>query len=122
MSAPLATIGPHPAGEVPNRSPVPPFSPPEALPVDTLGRRFHVEWEPHAQITAMGQLVFFSQFLATSGLFARYVASCPLRFTSPNAPDLTNLLGTMVLSSLACSTTNISPHPVASIRKVTRQQ
>ena len=86
---------------MPNRSPVPPFIPPEALPVDTLGRRFHVEWEPQAQVTAMGQLVFFCQFLATSELFARYVASCPLRFTSPNAPNLTNLLGTMVLSSLA---------------------
>lgn len=106
MSALLATIGPHPAGEVPNRSPVPPFIPSEALPVDTLGRRFHVEWEPHAQVTAMGQLVFICQFLATSELFARYVASCPLGFTSPNAPNLTNLPDTMVLSPPCAPTTS----------------
>lgn len=71
------------------------------LAVDTQGRRIHVEWDPQAPVTPLGQLVFFSQFLATAGLFSDWVQRCPLRFSSPNAPTLTNLLGTITLSILA---------------------
>ena len=42
----------------------------ELLAVDTQGRRIHVEWDPQAPVTPLGQLVFFSQFLATAGLFS----------------------------------------------------
>jgi hypothetical protein len=73
----------------------------DPLTVDTLGRRFHVEWDPHAPVTPLGQLVFFAQFLAAGGLFADWVRACPLRFTSPNAPALTDLLGTITLAVLA---------------------
>src|SRR5512137_597460 len=75
------------------------LSPP--LTVDTLGRRFHVEWDPHAPVTPLGQLVFFAQFLAAGGLFADWVRNCPLRFTSPNAPEVVDLLGTITLAILA---------------------
>jgi len=71
------------------------------LTVDTLGRRFHVEWDPHAPVTPLGQLVFLAQFLAAGGLFADWVRTCPLRFTSPNAPERTDLLGTITLAVLA---------------------
>lgn len=71
------------------------------LTVDTLGRRFHVEWDPHAPVTPLGQLVFFAQFLAASELFTDWVRTCPLRFTSPNAPELPDLLGTILLAILA---------------------
>lgn len=63
--------------------------------------RFHVEWDPHAPVTPLGQLVFFSQFLATAGLFADWVRTCPLRFTSPHAPPLTDRLGTVTLAILS---------------------
>jgi hypothetical protein len=71
------------------------------LTVDTLGRRFHVEWDPHAPVTPLGQLVFFAQFLAAGGLYAEWVRQCPLCFTSPNAPARTDLLGTITLAVLA---------------------
>ena len=71
------------------------------LTVDTHGRRFHVQWDPQASVTPLGQLVFFSQFLATAGLFRDWVQTCPLRFTSPNAPLLPDLLGTITLTILA---------------------
>lgn len=71
------------------------------LPVDTHGRRFHVEWDPDAPVTPLGQLVFFSQFLATAGLFHDWVKGCPLQFHSNNAPELNNLLGTITLAILA---------------------
>ncbi len=71
------------------------------LVVETHGRRFQVEWDPTAPVTPLGQLVFFSQFLATSGLFHDWVKSCPLVFASNNAPDLNDLLGTITLAILA---------------------
>jgi hypothetical protein len=71
------------------------------LPIDVHGRRLHVEWDPQAPVTPLGQLVYLSQFLATAGLFANWVADCPLRYTSPHAPTLTDLLGTVCLSILA---------------------
>ena len=71
------------------------------LVVDTQGRRFHVEWDPHSPVTPLGQLVFFSQFLATGGLFADYVRTCPLEFSSSNAPAHADLLGTITLAILA---------------------
>lgn len=73
----------------------------EPLVVDTHGRRVQVEWDPDAPVTPLGQLVFFSQFLATAGLFTDWVRSCPLRFSSPNAPSLTDLLGTSLLAILS---------------------
>lgn len=72
-----------------------------ALAVDTLGHRMHVEWDPLAPVTPLGQLVFFSQFLATSGLYSQWVAACPLRYTSPNAPPVPDVLGTAVLAILS---------------------
>ncbi len=78
-----------------------PAAPARPLAVDTHGRRFHVEWDPHAAVTPLGQLVFFSQFLATAGLFRDWVQTCPLTFTRPNAPLLPDLLGTMTLAVLA---------------------
>jgi hypothetical protein len=72
-----------------------------SLVVDTVGRRFHVEWDPAAPVTPLGQLVFFAQFLGTAGLFSDWVQSCPLTFTSPNAPTKPDLLGTITLSVLA---------------------
>jgi len=72
-----------------------------SLAVDTIGRRFHVEWDPLAPVTPMGQLVFFSQFLAASGLYSQWVKGCPLRYSSPNAPAVGDVLGTSVLAILS---------------------
>jgi hypothetical protein len=72
-----------------------------SLAVDTLGHRFHVEWDPLAPVTPLGQLVFFSQFLAASGLYSKWVSGCPLRYASPNAPLVGDVLGTSVLAILS---------------------
>jgi hypothetical protein len=48
----------------------------------------------------MGQLVFFAQFLATSGLYSQWVGSCPLRYQSSNAPQVGDVLGTSMLAVL----------------------
>ncbi len=69
--------------------------------VDTPGGRVFVEWDAQAPLTPMGQLVFFTQFLKTADLFDPWVAGCPLRYTSPNAPKVRDVLGTLFLSILA---------------------
>jgi len=69
--------------------------------VDTFAGRIHVEWDPDAAVTPMGQLPFFIEFLKTSGLYDAFVGDCPLRYTSPNAPKIRDVLGTLVLSILA---------------------
>src|SRR6266446_10228537 len=50
--------------------------------VDVHGGRTHVEWDPHAPVTPLGQLVYFRQFLATGGVYAQWVADCPLCYVS----------------------------------------
>jgi hypothetical protein len=74
---------------------------PARVPLDLHGRRIYVEWDPHAPVTPLGQLVYFSQFLATAGLFGDWVADCPLHYTSPNAPERADVLGTILLAVLA---------------------
>ena len=57
----------------------------EAMVVQTLGGRVHVQWDDTASATPHGQLVFFAECLATAGLFEGWVQECPLRYISPNA-------------------------------------
>lgn len=73
----------------------------EAMVVDTLGGRMHVRWDQGAAATPNGQLVFFAEFLATAGVFDRWVETCPLEYSSPNAPGKRDVLGTLVLAILA---------------------
>jgi hypothetical protein len=69
--------------------------------VDTLGGRMHVRWDRGAAATPHGQLVFFAEFLATTGVFERWVSECPLSYRSGNAPDKRDVLGTLMLGLLA---------------------
>lgn len=69
--------------------------------IDTYVGRVHVEWDPEASITPLGQLPFFIEFLKTSKLFDELVAECPLTFTSNNASSVRDILGSMVLSVLS---------------------
>jgi Transposase DDE domain group 1 len=69
--------------------------------VDTLGGRIHVRWHEGAAATPHGQWVFFADFLATTGVFERWVSQCPLEYRSGNAPDKRDVLGTLMLGMLA---------------------
>ena len=68
--------------------------------VTTPGGRFHVRWDEGGSATALGQLTFFAEFLEVSGLFARWRDGCPMAYTSPNAPEVVDVLGTWLLSIL----------------------
>jgi hypothetical protein len=69
--------------------------------VDTYAGKLHVEWDPQAAVTPLGQLPFFIEFLKTTKLFDELVAECPLKFTSNNASNVRDILGSMLLSILS---------------------
>lgn len=96
MSYPFESI--HPGGESIKgeeitQSPV--------VPVDTYDGRLHVEWDRQAAVTPLGQLPFFIEFLKTTKLFDDLIESCPLKFTSNNASNVRDILGSMMLSVLS---------------------
>src|SRR5207237_10626617 len=74
-----------------------------AMVVQTMGGRVHVRWDETARATPHGQLVFFAEFLATTGVFNRWVDECPLRYSSPNASSKRDVLGTLMLGILSVS-------------------
>jgi len=94
MSTTLSTLLPHPEGEQPT---VEEFS----ATAETFAGRVHVEWDSDGLVTPLGQLPFFVEYLKQAGLFAGWVADCPLTFSSPNAPSKHDLLGTVLLSILS---------------------
>lgn len=73
----------------------------EAMAVDTPGGRIHVEWDHTARATPNAQLTFFAEYLAATGVYKAWVESCPLAYTSPNAPSNQDVLGTWLLGILA---------------------
>lgn len=73
----------------------------QAIPLDTFGGRIHVEWDPAAAVTPLGQLPFFIQFLLVSGLFDGWVEDCPLTYQSNHAPDKRAVLATFLVSILS---------------------
>ncbi len=75
-------------------------APPGEVSIGTPGGRFQVRWDEGGSATALGQLAFFAEFLEASGLFERWVANCPMAYTSPNAPSPRDVLGTWLLSIL----------------------
>jgi len=73
----------------------------EAMVVDTPGGRIHVQWDHSASATPNAQLTFFAEFLQATGVYESWANSCPLHYTSPNAPDKRDVLGTWLLAILA---------------------
>jgi len=69
--------------------------------LDTFGGRMQVEWDQNAEVSSMGLLPYFVDFLKTADLFDPWVRSCPLKYKSGNAPAVRDVLGTLVLSLLS---------------------
>jgi hypothetical protein len=71
------------------------------LSLDTFAGKIQLKWVPEASVSSLGQMAFFIEFLKTSGLFDKWVEECPLKYTSRNAPQKRDVLGTILLSVLA---------------------
>ena len=98
MSAEEDLVRVHPEGEVQS----PGNQPAEIVTsLDTFAGKIYVKWAPEATVSSLGLMPFFIEFLKTTGLFDKWVEDCPLHYTSGNAPEKRNVLGTLVLSVLA---------------------
>ena len=73
----------------------------EAIEVETFAGKIHVEWDPTAAVTPIGQLPFFIEFLKLGYRFKPWVDECPLTYTSNNAPKMVDVLGSLFLSILS---------------------
>jgi hypothetical protein len=62
---------------------------------------FEYSWEDDASVSPHGYLPFFSQYLSGANLFSDFVSDCPLHYTSNNAPEVKDVLGTVLLSVLS---------------------
>ena len=69
--------------------------------LDTMGGKLHVKFDHTGSATMLGQLPFFIEFLQTSGLYERWIKSAPLTYSSPNAPRVEDVLGTLFLAALS---------------------
>jgi hypothetical protein len=78
---------------------------PEGVPpihrVKTFDCPVQMEWLDEAGMSMHGPLSFFVEVLQGSGVWERFVAECPLRYSSPNAPTKTEILGTILFSVLS---------------------
>lgn len=71
------------------------------LSLDTFAGKIQFKWAPDAGVSSLGLMPFFIEFLKTSELFEDWVKDSPLQYTSPNAPQKRDVLGTVLLSVLA---------------------
>jgi len=69
--------------------------------VDTFAGKIQVKWVPEAAVSSLGLMPYFIEFLKTSGVFDAWVEDSPLEYTSPNAPQKRDILGTILLSVLS---------------------
>ncbi len=72
-----------------------------ALGVEAIGGRVQVRWNQREAATPFGQMAYFAEFLNLTGLYRRWIESCPLRFASPNGSKIADVLGTLFLSVLS---------------------
>jgi hypothetical protein len=69
----------------------------QTINIPAFGGKLDVSWNPESQVTQWGGLAYFVSYLKTIGLFDRLVEDAPFHYTSPNAPEVCDVVGTTVL-------------------------
>ena len=72
-----------------------------ALGVEAIGGRVQVRWNQREAATPFGQMAYFIEFVHLTGVYQRWIESCPLHLASPNGSKMADILGTLFLSVLA---------------------
>ena len=75
------------------------YPPPQQL--DTFGGMIEVRWEEDSGVSMHGGLAYFIEFLKRTGIWKKFVDECPLKYSSPNAPGKSKILGTILFSVLS---------------------
>ena len=73
----------------------------QAIGVETLGGRIQVKWDTHSPATPFGQMAFFIEFLMLTGLYSKWIETCPFSYTGPHSSKTADILGTWFLSVLS---------------------
>lgn len=92
--------GTHPEGE-PESTEIQPVESLEPTSVDTFAGKVHVKWVADGAVSSFGLMAYFIEFLKVSGKFDEWVKDSPLQYSSSNAPQKRDVLGTILLSVLA---------------------
>jgi hypothetical protein len=69
--------------------------------VQTPSGKIQVRWESASAATPLGQLACLIEFLGLTGLWSHWQETCPLTYSSPNAPSKADVLRTWMLSILS---------------------
>lgn len=69
-------------------------------------RQFELLWRHQAGVfksagASFGQMTFFIEFLILTGLYTKWIDTCPLRYQGLHCSKMTDLLGTLFLSILS---------------------
>ena len=72
-----------------------------AMSVEAIGARVQVRWNQNEAATPFGQMACFAEFLNLTGLYRRWIDSCPLHYASPNGSKIADVLGTLFVSVLS---------------------
>ena len=88
----------HPTGE---QLPIETGIPTSTAPLDTFAGPVHVDWDQSSAMTPLGQVAYFIEFLKVSGRLQSLLADCPLEYSSPNSPEVCDVIGTWILAALA---------------------
>jgi len=88
----------HPEGE---EKPTENSSNYDQIDVETFDGKVFVEWDPEASVTPLALLPFFIEFLKIGDRFEPWIESCPLHYTSHNAPNKRDVMGSLFLSIIS---------------------
>ena len=68
--------------------------------IKTLGGDYALKWDDETQMSVNAHAALLSQFAKSGGFFDRLVETCPMRLKSNNAPDVRDLIATVMVSMI----------------------
>ena len=69
--------------------------------LETIGGGIEVRWEEDSGVSMHGGLAYFIKFINVGGIWKKFVAECPLNYSSPIAPSNSEILGKILCSVLS---------------------
>ena len=66
--------------------------------IETLGGDYALKWDDETQMGVNAHATLLSQFAKAGGFFDRLVETCPMQLTSNNAPEVRDLIATVMVS------------------------
>ena len=66
--------------------------------IETLGGEYALKWDDETQMSVNAHAALLSQFAKAGGFFDHLVETCPMRLTSNNAPEVRDLIATVMVS------------------------